>query len=224
MPQDTPLQTAPTLQVDIVSDVMCPWCIVGYRQLERALAQAGVGAFVRWHPFELNPAMPPEGQNLSEHIAEKYGTSPEQSAQNRLHLAQIGQELGIDFQFTPDSRIVNSFAAHQLLTWAQEHDLQHPLKLAFFDAHFTQGRDISDPTVLIDVVETVGLDRTAATEVLETGSYADRVRELQSVWTNQGITGVPAMVFEGKYLVTGAQGADNYTKILQEILAQKSAS
>jgi len=224
VPQETPLKNASALQIDIVSDVMCPWCIVGYRQLERALAQTGVGAFVRWHPFELNPQMPPEGQNLTEHIAEKYGASQEQSAQNRAQLVQIGQGLGIDFQFAPDSRIVNSFAAHQLLHWAQEHTLQHPLKLALFDAHFTQGRDVSDPAVLVDVAASVGLDRAAAAEILETGRHAERVRELEGVWTSQGITGVPAIVFEGKYLVTGAQGAENYAQILQKILAEKAAA
>lgn len=215
---------APTLQIDIISDVMCPWCIVGYRQLEQALAQTGTGAFIRWHPFELNPQMPAEGQNLTEHIAEKYGATPEQSAQNRETLVQIGQGLGIDFHFSPDSRIVNSFAAHQLLHWAQAFDLQHPLKLALFDAHFTQGRDVSDATVLIDVAESVGLDRDGAQAVLETGSHADKVRELEGVWTQQGISGLPAMVFEGKYLVTGAQGAENYTQILQKVLEEKDAA
>ncbi|MEM5520027.1 DsbA family oxidoreductase [Sulfitobacter sp. AS59] len=219
-----PPQTAPALQIDIVSDVMCPWCIVGYRQLEQALAQTGVGAFIRWHPFELNPQMPPEGQNTAEHIMEKYGASAEQSAQNRAHLVQIGEGLGIDFNFTPDSRMVNSFAAHQLLHWAQEHNLQHPLKLALFKAHFTQGRDVSDQGVLVDVAEDVGLDRAKAVEVLESGSHADAVRELEGTWTGQGITGVPAMVFEGKYLVTGAQGAENYGQVIQQIMAEKTAA
>ncbi|WP_342844635.1 DsbA family oxidoreductase [Sulfitobacter sp. AS59] len=224
MPNDVPPQTAPALQIDIVSDVMCPWCIVGYRQLEQALAQTGVGAFIRWHPFELNPQMPPEGQNTAEHIMEKYGASAEQSAQNRAHLVQIGEGLGIDFNFTPDSRMVNSFAAHQLLHWAQEHNLQHPLKLALFKAHFTQGRDVSDQGVLVDVAEDVGLDRAKAVEVLESGSHADAVRELEGTWTGQGITGVPAMVFEGKYLVTGAQGAENYGQVIQQIMAEKTAA
>ena len=214
----------PTLQIDIISDVMCPWCIVGYRQLEQALAQTGVGAFIRWHPFELNPQMGPEGQNLTEHIAEKYGASPEQSAQNRARLTEIGADLGIDFQFTPDSRIVNSFAAHQLLHWAQENNLQHPLKMALFDAHFTQGRDVSDPAVLVDVAEAVGLDRQAAEDVLARGTHADKVRELEGMWTGQGISGVPAMVFEGKYLVTGAQGQDNYRQIIEQIVTEKDAA
>ena len=122
--------TAPTLQIDIVSDVMCPWCIVGFRQLEQALGVTGMRARIHWQPFELNPEMPAEGQNLTEHIAQKYGASPEQSAQNRAQLQQLGATLGIDFQFSPDSKIVNSFAAHQLLEFALSVGVQHPLKLA----------------------------------------------------------------------------------------------
>ncbi len=224
MTQDAPQSPSPAVQIDIISDVMCPWCIVGYRQLEQALSQMGVGAFIRWHPFELNPQMGAEGQNLTEHIAEKYGATPEQSAQNRAQLVGIGQQLGIDFRFSKDSRIVNSFAAHQLLDWAQDHNMQHPLMLALFDAHFTQGLDVSDPEVLSDVAATVGLDRGDAAQVLTSGSHADRVRQREEVWTSRGISGVPSMIFEGKYLVTGAQGAENYTQILQKVLSEKAAA
>ena len=150
---------APVVQIDIVSDVMCPWCIIGYKQLEQALGMVGVGAYVRWHPFELNPAMPPEGQNLAEHIIEKYGSTPEQSAKNRVQMQKLGNDLGFEFNFTSDSRIVNTFAAHQLLDWAQEHGLQHPLKMALFSAHFTEGKNVSDIPTLLDIASTVGLDR-----------------------------------------------------------------
>jgi predicted DsbA family dithiol-disulfide isomerase len=193
-------QPGPVIDVDIVSDVMCPWCIVGYRQLEQALGQTGMGARIRWHPFELNPAMPPEGQNLSEHIQEKYGSTPEQSAQNRAQM--------------PESRIVNTFAAHQLLDFALSQGKQHPLKMALFDAHFTHGRDVSKTDVLIEVATEVGLNAEDAQKVLVDGSLAQNVREKQQFWTERGISGVPSMIFAGKYLVTGAQGADNYAQLL----------
>lgn len=209
------------IQIDIISDVMCPWCIVGFRQLEQALGATGAGAYIRWHPFELNPAMPLEGQNLREHITEKYGATPEQSAQNRAQLQGIGAGLGIDFQFDDDSRIVNTFAAHQLLDWAQAHSLQHPLKLALFDAHFTQGLNVSDIDVLADIAAGVGLDRDAALEVLNSGSHAVETRARQQFWTERGITGVPAIVFEGQYLLTGAQGAQTYAQMLQKVLAER---
>lgn len=220
MPQD---QTQPTpVQIDIISDVMCPWCIVGFRQLEQALGATGTGAYIRWHPFELNPAMPAEGQNLREHITEKYGATPEQSAQNRAHLQSIGTDLGIDFRFGDDSRIVNTFAAHQLLDWAQEAGLQHPLKLALFDAHFTHQRDVSQHDVLVEVAASVGLDADAAREVLNTASHAGDTRARQQFWTERGISGVPAMVFDGKYLLTGAQGAQTYTQMLQKVMAERA--
>ncbi|WP_147105129.1 DsbA family oxidoreductase [Tateyamaria sp. syn59] len=221
-PDTTPQGASAVIDVDIVSDVMCPWCIVGFRQLEQALAITGIGARVRWHPFELNPDMPPEGQNLTEHIAEKYGATAAQSEETRAHLQKLGASLRIDFLFSPDSRIVNTFAAHQLLDFALAHGRQHPLKLALFDAHFTQARDVSDHAVLLDVAEQVGLDRNAAHDVLTTGSHQDRVREQQAFWAGHGITGVPSIIFGGTYLTTGAQGADTYAHVLRKV-AQEAA-
>lgn len=220
MPQDT--SETPPIQIDIVSDVMCPWCIIGFRQLEQALGATGIGAFIRWHPFELNPNMPPEGQNLREHIAEKYGATPEQSTQNRAQLLAIGSDLGINFTYSDSSRIVNTFAAHQLLDWAQEHNLQHPLKMALFNAHFTAGRDVSDADVLVEVAQSVGLDATDAREVLDSGSRATQTRARQQFWTERGISGVPGMVFEGKYLLTGAQGAENYAQMLHKLVQERA--
>ncbi|MGJ8547073.1 MAG: DsbA family oxidoreductase [Sulfitobacter sp.] len=224
MSQPAPAADQPTFTVDIVSDVMCPWCIVGYRQLERALSATGTGAFIRWHPFELNPEMPAEGQNLTEHIAEKYGASPEQSASNRARLEALGTDLGFAFNFTPDSRIVNTFAAHQLLDWAQESGKQHPLKMALFAAHFTEGRDVSTPEVLAEVAASVGLGKDAALEVLASGSHAEQTRARQQFWTSRGVSGVPSMVFDGKYLLTGAQGADTYAQMLLKLRDEKAAA
>lgn len=220
MSDPTPAQP---LRIDIISDVMCPWCIVGFRQLEQALGVAGLGAHVLWHPFELNPDMPPEGQNLGAHIAQKYGSTPAQSAQNRERLRELGGGLGIEFNFSPDSRIVNSFAAHQLLDFALAQGLQHPLKMALFAAHFTDEREVSDADVLLDVAESVGLNRAEAAQVLETGALAAQVREKQAFWTSRGISGVPSMVFEGKYLVTGAQGVENYAQILDRVVQERAA-
>jgi predicted DsbA family dithiol-disulfide isomerase len=224
MTTDTTPAEASVIQIDIVSDIMCPWCIVGFRQLEQALAMTGAGAFIRWHPFELNPAMPPEGQNLGEHIAQKYGSTPEQSQENRAHMTALGRELGIEFNFTADSRIVNTFAAHQLLGWSQTHSLQHPLKLALFDAHFTQMRDVSDIDVLVQVAGDVGLDNKAARSMLSSGSQAEETRAHQQFWTSRGVSGVPSMIFGGKYMLTGAQGAQTYAQMLQKVLSEKVAA
>lgn len=219
----TSAKTPAVIQIDIVSDVMCPWCIVGFRQLEQALGQTGLGARIRWHPFELNPEMPPEGQDLMEHIAEKYGSTAEQSAQTRAQLQALGESLGITFHFGPDSRIVNSFAAHQLLDFALSQGLQHPLKMALFDAHFTDQLDVSDTQVLLDVAQSVGLDRDAAAKVLKSGTLIDSVRQKEAFWTSRGISGVPSMVIGEKYLLTGAQGTENYARILTRVAQEEAA-
>ncbi|WP_171210594.1 DsbA family oxidoreductase [Ruegeria sp. HKCCA5426] len=216
----TSTDTRPIIQIDIVSDVVCPWCIVGFRQLDLALQQEGVLAQLRWHPFELNPAMGADGQNLREHMAEKYGSTAEQSQQARDRLTQIGAELGFLFNFNEESRIYNTFAAHQLLDWAEAQGRQHPLKMALFQAYFTDQKDVSDPKVLLDAVEAVGLDRVAGQQVLSSGAHVQPVRQKQEFWTSRGISGVPSMVFGGKYLVTGAQGQDTYAQILRRCLAE----
>lgn len=213
--------TAP-LQIDIVSDVMCPWCIIGYRQLTEALEATGTEHEIRWHPFELNPDMAPEGQEMGEHLSQKYGTTPEQSHQTRNQMASLGAELDFEFSFDQDMRMHNTFNTHQLLHWANEQGRKNDLKLALFTAHFTNVRDLSDVSVLADVAAEIGLDRDEALAVLEDQRFAAAVRTDQSSWTQQGITGVPAMVFNNKYLVTGAQGVDNYTSILAQLAEESS--
>ena len=210
----------PVIEVDIVSDVVCPWCIVGFRQLDLALEQENVLAQLRWHPFELNPAMGPDGQNLREHIMEKYGSTAEQSQQARDRLTALGADLGFTFNFNDDSRIVNTFAAHQLLDWAETQGRQHPLKLALFKAYFTDQQDVSKVEVLLDAAQTAGLDPDAARAALESGAHAGPVRQKQQFWTSRGITGVPAMVFGGKYLLAGAQGTETYAQVLQRCRAE----
>ena len=217
MTSETP---RPIVQIDIISDVVCPWCIIGFRQLDQALAETGILAKLRWHPFELNPNMGAEGQNLREHIMEKYGSTEEQSRAARAQITDLGASLGFAFNFDYDSKIVNTFQAHQLLDWAEEQGRQHPLKLALFKSYFTDQRDVSDPEVLLACVDDAGLDLETARRVLETSSQAESVRQKQTFWTSRGITGVPAMVFAGKYLVTGAQGVENYTQILERCLQE----
>ncbi|MFV0663069.1 DsbA family oxidoreductase [Denitromonas sp.] len=206
-------QATPALRIDIVSDVVCPWCVIGYRQLAGALAASGTAHEIRWHPFELNPGMPPEGQNLREHLIEKYGTTPAQSEESRARITEIGAEVGFAFRFADDMRMHNTFNAHQLLHWADQHALQE----ALFAAHFTDRRNLSDPAVLADVAASVGLDRAEAAAVLADQRFAAAVREAEGHWQAQGIQAVPAMIFNRRYLVSGAQGVDNYTRILEQL-------
>lgn len=210
------------LRIDIISDVMCPWCIVGYRQLSAALEATGTTHEIHWHPFELNPDMPQEGQNLREHIMQKYGSSLEESEQSRQHLKTLGSDLGFDFQFSDGSRMHNTFNTHQLLHWANIQERMDDLKQALFIAHFTNARDLSDNAVLADIAGEIGLDRTEALAVLDDQRYASQIRQEENFWTKQGIRGVPAVVFDRQHLVTGAQGVDTFNSILTQ-LAEETA-
>lgn len=205
------------LRIDIISDVMCPWCIIGFSQLAQGLKETGTDHEIHWHPFELNPEMPAEGQNMREHIIEKYGSTPEQSEQARAQMTELGNDLGFRFAFSEDTRMHNTFAAHQLLHWAEEQGRGHDLKMAFFSAHFTDGRNMSDPEVLADVAGEIGLDRAEALAVLQDERFATTVREREGFWLQQGVRGVPAMVFDRQHLVTGAQGVENYSRILDHL-------
>ncbi len=205
------------IRVDIVSDVVCPWCIVGYRQLMQASEATGIPVETYWHPFELNPDMEVEGENLREHIMRKYGSSAEQSQSARDHLTSVGNELDFAFQWTEDSRIYNTFAAHQLLHWASESGQAQALKLALFDAYFTQGRDVSDPEVLIETAASIGLDADDAKAVLKDQRYAETVRQKEQFWTSRGVSGVPTMVFDAKQATSGAQGVDTFANLLRHI-------
>jgi len=212
-----------TISVDIVSDVVCPWCIIGYRQLAEAARQSGIDIEVHWHPFELNPQMAADGENLREHIAAKYGTSDEDSRLSRERLTQMGADLGFTFDYTDDMRMVNTFRAHQLIDWADEQSPGegHRMKQALFGAFFTERRDLHRIEVLADVAAGLGYDRDEVVGVLTSGVRAESVRKRQAFWQQQGISGVPAMVFNRRYLVTGAQGVENYQEVLQQVAAEQ---
>ncbi|WP_299353534.1 DsbA family oxidoreductase [uncultured Shimia sp.] len=212
------------IRVDVISDVVCPWCIVGFRQLQQAAEATDIEIETYWHPFELNSDMPPEGENLREHIMRKYGSTPEQSQKARDQLAAIGTPLGIDFQFRDESKIVNTFQAHQLLHWAQEAGKSQDLKLALFDAYFTNGLDVSTSEVLADTAASVGMDQSEALQVLSDQRYAEAVREKQSFWTSRGVSSVPTMVFDARHATAGAQGAETFAKVLTHLSQSAGAA
>ena len=209
------------LQIDIISDVMCPWCIVGYRRLEKALSQFDdLEVKLQWHPFELNPAMGPEGQHLGEHIAEKYGSTPEQSTQNRQRLTQMGADLGFEFNFSDASRIYNTLQAHQLLYWAAESGKQTELKLALFSSYFTDQKNPDDIEVLIEAATKVGLDADEARAVLTDKRFETAVKEEEQLWISRGIQAVPAIVFNQQYLISGAQDPDTIAELISKLTTE----
>ncbi|GAA4418600.1 DsbA family oxidoreductase [Acidovorax lacteus] len=211
------------LQIDFVSDVSCPWCIIGLQALEQAAERlAGeVALDVHFQPFELNPQMPPGGQEIDEHLHEKYGASPEQSQRTREAIRARGAELGFTFDMGRRARIYNTFDAHRLLHWAGEQGggLQRALKRALFEAYFTHGQDPGDPAVLRAQAERVGLDGDEAAAILASDRYAAEVREREAFFTGHGIRSVPSIIVNGRHLIQGGQPVEVFEQALRQIAA-----
>jgi len=207
------------LTLDIVSDISCPWCIIGYQSLNLALVKLApdITVDITWQPFELNPNMPKEGQEITEHITEKYGISVEQSEQNRAMIKQRGSDVDYEFGNRGGGRIYNTFDAHRLLHWAKEHYKQTELKLALFDLYFKQSGDPSDHQQLLKVVKSIGLDYQRAEKILASKQYEQDVRELQRKYQSSGINSVPAVIVNNKHLISGGQSAEVFEQALREI-------
>jgi predicted DsbA family dithiol-disulfide isomerase len=211
------------LKIDFVSDVSCPWCVIGLRALNQALEQLGdeVQAEIHFQPFELNPNMPAEGQDLAEHIFEKYGSTPEQSKANREHIRDRGAELGFTFK-DGDKRIYNTFDAHRLLHWAETQGKQKALKEALFAAYFSEHADPSSHRLLADVAQKVGLGRVRAEAILASDEYTLEVRTAEQLWIARGINSVPTIVFNDQYAVSGGQPVDVFVGAIRQILSEQA--
>jgi len=216
---------AVTLKIDFVSDVVCPWCAVGLHALERAAEAVRDEVQLDWHfqPFELNPGMPPEGQDMQEHLQEKYGSTPEQLARTRTVLAERGAQVGFTFNLDKRTRTWNTFDAHRLLHWLGEEGApgqQRALKHALLAAYFTEGRNPSDHAVLLDVVAALGLDVARARAVLEGGEYAGEVREREQFYQGLGIHSVPSIIINDRHLISGGQPVEVFERALRQIASQ----
>jgi predicted DsbA family dithiol-disulfide isomerase len=220
------------LSIDIFSDVMCPWCVIGYKQLQQALAALGgeVDADLRWRPFELNPDMPAEGEDMGSHMLRKYGRAPDESMTEQM--VEIAQRAGYDMRYQgegpePERRLWNTFLAHKLLRWAlgaAGAAAQTRLKLALFDAHFQQRRNVSDRSVLIGLAQAAGLDPAAAAAALDDEGLAAELRGEQAQARAAEINAVPAMIVNGRYLIPGAQGPETYENLLRRIVERETAA
>jgi len=212
---------ATPLKIDFVSDVSCPWCVIGLKSLEQALARIGDEAAVNLHfqPFELNPNMGADGQDIGEHITEKYGSTPEQLAQSGEMIRARGASLGFTFDMGKRGRIYNTFDAHRLLHWAELEGQQKALKEALFEAYFTRGEDPSDHAVLVRVASTAGLDPVRAGAILAGDEYGDAVRERERFYQQHGISSVPAIIINERHLISGGQPPEVFEKALRQILA-----
>lgn len=221
------------MTIDIWSDVMCPWCAIGYGQLTKALneLEGEIEAEVRWHAFELNPDMPPEGEEQEVHLKRKYGRSAEQGAAVRGQMKAIAESAGVSLAYegdgeAPRAMMWNTRDAHKLLIWALESsgpEVQTQLKLALFRAHFNERRNVSNHDVLLDIAASVGLHREAAKAALADPELEARVVAEERMAWDMNISGVPAMVIEGKFMVPGAQSPETYVNVLRRV-AEKTAA
>ncbi|URI11358.1 DsbA family oxidoreductase [Aquincola tertiaricarbonis] len=216
------------MKIDFVSDVSCPWCAIGLTSLESALAEleGEIAVDLHFQPFELNPDMAPEGEDINEHLTRKYRTGADQNAANRETIRQRGEQVGFNFNMGERTRIYNTFDAHRLLHWAglqPDTTLQLALKKGLLAAYFTQGCNPSDHEVLVDVAGQAGLDPEAAREVLASGEYADEVREAEQYWQAQGIRAVPSVVVNHRHLLEGGQPPEVYLQVLRQIAAESGA-
>ena len=209
------------LQIDVVSDVSCPWCAIGLASLERALERLDgeVRADLHFQPFELNPGMPVGGQDVTEHLTQKYGSTPQQQAQSRDAIRARGAAVGFEFRKEGRGRVYNTFEAHRLLHWAalEYPESQRALKKELLKAYFTDGRSPEDREVLVQAAAQAGLDPAAARDVLDSGRYAAEVREREQFYLDHGIHAVPAVIVNDRHLIQGGQPPEVFEEALRRI-------
>lgn len=209
------------IKIDFVSDVACPWCAVGLKSLEAAMARVGEDLQVELHfqPFELNPQMPAEGEDAVEHLTRKYGISAEQAAQNGEAIRVRGADLGFEFRMDRRRHVYNTFDAHRLLHWAglQGQERQLALKHALLRAYFSEGEDVSSAETLVQLAAEAGLDGERARQILATDEFADDVRRQESFYASQGISAVPSVIFNDRHLIQGGQPVELFEQALRQL-------
>jgi predicted DsbA family dithiol-disulfide isomerase len=211
------------LKIDIVSDISCPWCIIGFKALQIALTEVApdITASIEWQPFELNPQMPPEGQEINEHLTQKYQISEQQAEHNRDAIRQRGLDVGYAFGNRGGGRIYNTFDAHRLLHWAKTQGKQTELKLALFDLYFKNNGNPSAHEQLLKTANSVGLDVAGAKNVLLSDRFTADVRQLQQQYQSAGVHSVPAVIVNNKHLISGGQPADVFQQALTKIANER---
>jgi len=218
----TPQFAGKTLRIDMVSDVVCPWCSIGYQRLKKALkAFPELKVELNFRAFELNPSMPREGQNVNEHIAEKYGASDAGIEQNRQRLREVGEAEGVHFKMDSEGRIYNTFLAHKLLHESEKLGTQEALKIDLMQAYFSERRDVSSPEVLVDIALRHGFSKECAEAILADDTVTQAVRDEQSLYSKMGITAVPTFIFNGQYSMSGAHDVSTLNNIIGDILGKE---
>ena len=208
-----------SVSIDFVSDVVCPWCALGATALEQAIENVAgeVSVELTYKPFELNPNMPSEGEKAVEHLMRKYGRTAEDVASGKAMQIARGEALGFKFDLEKRTHFYNTFDAHRLLLWALQEGRQVALKKILLRGYFTDGQNPSDRETLVRLAAEAGLDAAAAQEVLASGAFAKEVRELEAFYQQHGINSVPAMILNGRHLVSGSQSVEYYEQMLRQM-------
>ena len=209
------------IKIDFVSDVSCPWCAIGLQSLQVALQKldAELEPSLTFQPFELNPQMVAEGEDITEHLHKKYGSTAEQAASARENIRVRGEALGFTFNMDKRGRIYYTFNAHRLLHWAEVEGAgkQVALKKALLTAYFTEGENPSDPTLLVRVAASVGLDAARAQAILDSDEFADEVRAQEHYYQQAGINSVPAVIINDQHLISGGQPPEVFEQALRQV-------
>jgi predicted DsbA family dithiol-disulfide isomerase len=210
------------MKIDFVSDIACPWCAIGLKALEQALTRVGdeISFDLHFQPFELNPQMPAQGQDIVEHLTQKYGTTAAEQERNREAIRQRGAELGFVFDTQKRTHVYNTFDAHRLLHWSEAEGKQQALKMALLEAYFTEGRNPSDHAVLVEVAAKVGLDADRARSILASDEFALQVREREQFYHGQGIHAVPSVIINDRHLIQGGQPVELFERALRQIASE----
>ena len=212
---------ATPMKIDFVSDVACPWCAIGLASLQQALKNSAdaVQATLHFQPFELNPDMPPGGEDVNEHLARKYGGTPEQFEQNRAAIRARGAAVGFEFNPAGRGRIYNTFNAHRLLHWAgqQGDDQQLALKRALLEAYHGRSEAVEQDDVLLAAVKKAGLDEARAREILASDEFAADVRAAERHYQQAGISSVPAVIINDRHLISGGQPPEVFEQALRQL-------
>lgn len=211
-----------SMRIDFVSDVACPWCVIGLLGLEKALAEVRDEIEVELHfqPFELSPNLPPEGRNVVEHLSQVYGSTPDEVMARRGEVVSRAADLGFTMINVRENRLYNTFDAHRLMHWAGMEGRQGTLKHALFEAYHGRNENMTDAEVLITAAELAGLDTKTARNIIESNEYAEEVRRAEYHWQTRGVTGVPAAIVDERYVISGAQSPETYARVLRQIAAQ----
>ncbi len=210
------------IKIEIISDVVCPWCVIGYKRLEKAISELGIEdkIEIEWQPFELNPTMSPQGENILEHMSHKYNMSIDQVKSYQIDRAKTGMELGFAFDHFNEMKIINTLDAHILLEYAKEFAKQTELALRLFSVHFGERKDVSNREVLAEEIKSIGLDVEEAMKRLDSKTR-EQIKTKERHWHNLGVTAVPTMVFNGSKTMNGAYPIGTYKQVLTELLEQK---